>query len=1531
MSMMRARVRGHRWVDHPAAAVMKARVPGQWVDCPAAVVMEAREQGRCWIDHPAVAVMEARVQGRHWVDRPSVGLSTAVCGWKKSKVLSDSLSEAVGLESTTCVKQRGKPESIAVHAATEGNAPSPSVRGLSDFFYLPLDPSDNSEPNSKEQKLLVGPFQVLGDAATNTQGPVGDDTKRFSLLQSRRRMSASSSRGRNVLTGEAPRADHDYTNLVYDKNAPSSRALKTLVKPISMTRHINARVERVEEGEGSSLVTISGLNRKAAGGSYPYTLRPVLGTNKEGMPIVETLEDALADTIQCREKLHDINTKAIQAKPCPPILVDACNIPVLKEVVITPARSHQDLHCTFKPRTWTPRTKRKPPPPLQHQDPKTDDTGAISLMQSRPSSIQHQLTDPKTDGANAQNAISLLQRRPPTLHYQLTDPKPHDANAQKAISLVQRKGPTLQYQVTDPKIDEAHVQNAVLQLTQRETENGAGTVTNAIVYTNEGKVEDVDGTRLPQECLSGGLVSARLKTGEQTQVVSSVHSELDQDAFIHINNQTIMGETSRKCNQEITVNHTVMSNENKPAEQHIVIDNEIEATTTQHLSTNVCHYCLKIFHSPTMLCKHVITVHAAYAIHPQYTHYLRTLKRDSQVVCPLCPHLSVLCNEYHLRTHLVSCHGRTKADLVDSTAAAGLPSSVVCEVCQVHFLTVKELQAHARLMHNCDVISCPHCPLVFVRGDTRARHMAAVHGDNSGCPFVCRLCDAAFESKDDLRLHKQVHRRGSSLQDGGRNCIATTPRPRAHRSLWRTKSPRLHCQYCPDSEFTDVAHLVSHRQQVHPGPVPVHCLVCGTGFHRLRAMSSHLHTHLSADPTQDSASNLQCPLCPEKASLSAAPSQMLSHVLNKHQDRFPHSCTLCALRFVSEVPLHVHLKQAHQQDSAGSLSVSDGLTEGVSEVPLHVHLKQAHQQDSAGFAGSVSVSDGLTEGVSEVPLHVHFKQAHQQDSAGSVSVSDGLTEGVSEVPLHVHFKQAHQQDSAGFAGSWPVSDGLTEGVSEVPLHVYLKQAHQQDSAGSWPVSDGLTEGVSEVPLYVHLKQAHQQDSAGFAGSLSVSNGLTEGVSETVDLQQAHQHDIAGFSGSLSASKATTEGVLEMPLHVHLKQAHQNDVADFSGSLSASKAATEGVLEMPQDVQLKQAHQHDIAGFSGSLSASDAAVECVPETVHLKQSHQYNVTGFSGSLSASKTATEGKSVSNIIPEEGKSVSDIIQEQCPDPCSLVASASESIAGKIDAGSVLCCLPPEVQTQIQRIIQQGKQAVVTVSLQNGREQKIVFTPAHSHTAEEITQPASHPISLLEVANKTLISEHSVSVGESNNDEAVTEDLPVTEDLLEHPTPVREGNRNEVATEELSQHTVAGLYYMSSTPGDEATTTMEEMASVDSHLVMCDMSAAAGLADEHYEHEQNAHPICAQSVTMVNSGGVFLTSSQPEKAVVSVDGLGEFSSEYGSKEEEGMGETQRLAVEESMLEQAMQVEMERTSDVVNEETVMVIITETGDQFVVR
>ncbi|KAL8584570.1 hypothetical protein ACOMHN_002300 [Nucella lapillus] len=111
MLMMRAKVQGHRWVDHPAAAVMEARVPGQWVDRPAAMVMEAREQGRCWIDHPAAAVMEARVQGRHWVDRPSVR-ATFVRSYSqfwvnvKSNVLVDS---ALGAGQTSCTSQPAAP------------------------------------------------------------------------------------------------------------------------------------------------------------------------------------------------------------------------------------------------------------------------------------------------------------------------------------------------------------------------------------------------------------------------------------------------------------------------------------------------------------------------------------------------------------------------------------------------------------------------------------------------------------------------------------------------------------------------------------------------------------------------------------------------------------------------------------------------------------------------------------------------------------------------------------------------------------------------------------------------------------------------------------------------------------------------------------------------------------------------------------------------------------------------------------------------------------------------------------------------------------------------------------------------------------------------------------------------------------------------------------------------------------------------------------------------------------------------------
>ncbi|KAL8574769.1 hypothetical protein ACOMHN_035312 [Nucella lapillus] len=123
MSMMRARVQGHRWVDHPAAAVMKARVPGQWVDRPAAVVMEAREQGRCWIDHPAVAVMEARVQGRHWVDRPST-CRISEPGGRVCACCPD-LANMAGSSSTSLLPTNGSPASGNVTSAPSHQPLSP--------------------------------------------------------------------------------------------------------------------------------------------------------------------------------------------------------------------------------------------------------------------------------------------------------------------------------------------------------------------------------------------------------------------------------------------------------------------------------------------------------------------------------------------------------------------------------------------------------------------------------------------------------------------------------------------------------------------------------------------------------------------------------------------------------------------------------------------------------------------------------------------------------------------------------------------------------------------------------------------------------------------------------------------------------------------------------------------------------------------------------------------------------------------------------------------------------------------------------------------------------------------------------------------------------------------------------------------------------------------------------------------------------------------------------------------------------------
>ncbi|XP_076453476.1 uncharacterized protein LOC143288736 [Babylonia areolata] len=832
-------------------------------------------------------------------------------------------------------------------------------RGVPGSFFLPVVSSAVSSVTQTSQtqpqnKVLVGPFKLLDHRPGMPKILVpnkGGNSKPFSLPRTSSTPSPSTAQD----NGDPRRTDHDYTNLVYDKNAPSSRALKTLVKPISLSQHIDARVERVEEGDGSSLVTIRGHNTKAAGGLRPLD-QPSLALTKEGMPIARTLDDVLTVTIRCREIQQQRHQQALTARRCQPVRVEAGDIPVVREVVVTPTGSPHTPARKVKAR----RSCRQNTPMLQCQScyPHTSHTADdqnLSLLF-------------KGDTANRKQTVTkiVLQMNQSTVD--------KDSVLQMNRSTVDK--------------------NSVLQMSQSTVDKERETVRSVC---EERTVEGLRGTRLqPWDhmtadsrrcCLSqqgvitdSGAVDSRCFCRSQGIVTDSGAVEVDM-VTVRQSEQEKCNTEQEKCDTTVSppeqekCDTTVSDTEQKKGDTtvcmgkqgvtgdmvtenkeeailkqgvtgDVVIENEEEVILKQSVtgdvvieneeeamlvSARMCRYCLKMFHTALMLYKHVKKAHTAFNTWPQHQLYLQSLKKDSQVKCPLCPHTFLLSNQYHLKAHLVSCHGAPHSDLLDSSPVT-LPA--LCEVCQIHFHRESELRAHATLVHDCEVVPCAHCPLVFVTKDTRAKHMSVAHGDNTACPFLCRLCDAAFHTREHLRCHKQEHRSGHRPGDtDNTRALASTP------PKWRTKSRGP--LRCPPTEFTDHVQPHGHRRRGNtgPSPVPVHCIFCGVGLRTLSAMNTHLRTHLSPCPMAGRTTQLQCPWCehrvwPRRAFL------MLLHMARRHQDHLPFRCSLCSLSFALDTALHTHLSQAHPLpaglSAAGVSAGSADRVETVQSAPLSV-------------------------------------------------------------------------------------------------------------------------------------------------------------------------------------------------------------------------------------------------------------------------------------------------------------------------------------------------------------------------------------------------------------------------------------------------------------------------------------------------------------------------------------------------------------------------------------------------------------------
>ncbi|KAL7013182.1 hypothetical protein ACKWTF_015238 [Chironomus riparius] len=285
-----------------------------------------------------------------------------------------------------------------------------------------------------------------------------------------------------------------------------------------------------------------------------------------------------------------------------------------------------------------------------------------------------------------------------------------------------------------------------------------------------------------------------------------------------------------------------------------------------------CTHCPKNFSSKTKLNDHIRNMHT-------------DLSELSLFICDICG------KSFKYRPSIVR-------HVLDHRKEA----KYKCEVCGKKWKSDIALRDHIRMCHAAELITCKIC-LKQMKPQCIYQHMRYVHSEVRD--FKCKMCDAAFKTKEKLKRHLDTHNRKFNCDQCDRKF--SSQYELTEHLKWHEDPEIFKCSICKKS-FSTRTSLTTHSK-LHKGIVrDLKCPHCPFITHRKESIKYHLTTHEKRDKKLEMKKNwLKCEKC---GALLKNKASLWGHHRKVHPtERF--TCDFCGIVVKTKHSLKHHIENKH--------------------------------------------------------------------------------------------------------------------------------------------------------------------------------------------------------------------------------------------------------------------------------------------------------------------------------------------------------------------------------------------------------------------------------------------------------------------------------------------------------------------------------------------------------------------------------------------------------------------------------------------